>query len=85
MLEAGEITTEELAAFRDEPWFEMEVQNFEGLDGLEDCKHLMMTPTQRRQELGIDQYLTSQRNDIARQQHKKRSKQLSNLARQPTN
>ena len=85
MLEAGEITTEELAAFRDEPWFEMEVQNFEGLDGLEDCKHLMMTPTQRRHELGIDQYLTSQRNDIARQQHKKRSKQLSNLARQPTN
>ena len=85
MLKDEQISPKEFAEFRDEPWFEMEVQNFEGLEGLGECAELMKTPQQRRHELGIDEFLTSQRNDKARQEAKKRSRQLKNLTRQPTN
>ena len=72
-----------MAEFRDEPWFEMEVQNFEGLEGLDEYKELLKTPAQRRKELGIDQYLTSQKQNTDKQMRKKRSRQLIKQSRAP--
>ena len=83
MISTGEISREELAEFRDEPWFEMEVQNFEGLEGLDEYKELLKTPAQRRKELGIDQYLTSQKQNTDKQMRKKRSRQLIKQSRAP--
>ena len=58
MLDEGNISPQELKEFQDEPWFEVEVENFDGLEGLNDeYRELMKTPTQRRMEMGIDKYL----------------------------
>jgi hypothetical protein len=83
MYEKGEIDAEQLKEMRDEPWFEHEVANFIGFEGLQDYAELLKTPRQRRKDKGIDEYLTSQRNDVTRQQAKKRNRQLNKEVRKP--
>ncbi len=63
MLAAGEITEDQLREWRDQPWFEMEVSTFQGLDGLDQLPKLFQTPKQMRIARGIDVHLTSQRKD----------------------
>ena len=83
MLSKGQISSEQLAEMEDEPWFEQEVLNFEGLEGLDEMRELLKTPAQRRIELGIDQHLTSQKQNLEKVQQKKRTRQLRKQLRQP--
>ena len=83
MAEAGQITLEQLKEFQEEPWFEIELTNFENIQGIERCQELLQTPAQQRAALGIDPNLTSQRKNVEQGLMRKRSRQLKNLAREP--
>ena len=64
MLSQGQRSAEQLAEMEEEPWFEQEVLAFQGLEGLEEMQELLKTPAQKRAELGIDKFLTSQKQRI---------------------
>lgn len=61
MLEDKAVTEEMVRDWREEPGFEMEIETFEGVEGLGDIKNLLKTPQQLRREAGLDTGLTSQR------------------------
>ena len=83
MLKQGELKFEEFKEICEEPWFESEILSYNGMDGLEEYRELLKTPAQRRQELGIDQFLTSQKKAKTSCASKKRFKQLARLTREP--
>ena len=83
MRDSGQITEQEMSEWKDEPWFEMAVSSFKGIQGLEEYADLMKTPREQRIERGIDPCLTSQRRDQERAKRLKRKRELRKLAREP--
>ena len=83
MLEKGEMTHEDFKELQDEPWFETEVMDFKGLEGLEEYKELMKTPAEMRKERGIDIKLTSQKQDEQKNARKRKAKELEMEERKP--
>ena len=67
----------------DEPWFEQAIISTHGLEVGPELRELLKTPAQRRHELGIDKYLTSQKQNTEKVQQKKRSRQLRKQLRAP--
>ena len=61
----------------------MEVEDFNGLEGLDEYRELLKTPKQLRIERGIDPNLISQKRDLERERGRKRKQQLQQMARQP--
>jgi hypothetical protein len=80
-LQEGIVTEADIREFQEEPWFALELQNFKGLDGIEDCKQLLKTPKQKRIERGLDPHLTTQRKDKEKAMRKKRTNELKRIAR----
>ena len=70
MARTGVLTSEALQELQQEPWLDMVIASSEGLEGLSDAKELLKTPAQRRAELGLDKYLTSQKPSKARVQRR---------------
>jgi len=66
MAESGLLSKDQLKELQEEPWFEWELDSFQGVEGLKEYKDLMMTPKQQRIAKGIDPQLTSQRTDKKR-------------------
>jgi hypothetical protein len=83
MLENNEITEADLKDFQEEPWFECEIQSFEGIQGIEACAELLKTPAQQRLAKGIDPKLTSQKRDGERLAARKRTRALRADLRKP--
>ena len=83
MADAGQITLEQLQEFQEEPWLEIELNNFENIQGIERCQELLQTPAQQMQARAIDLNLTSQRKNVEFGLVRKRSRHFRNLAREP--
>ena len=74
MVASGELTEAALQDLSRQAWLAMEINDIEGIEGLEEAKQLLRTPAQRRQELGLDKYLTSQKPDAARQKKRQQGR-----------
>ena len=70
MVQTGVLTPKALQELQQEPWLDMVINSSEGLEGLSEAKELLKTPQQRRAELGIDKFLTSQKPNKNRAQRR---------------
>ncbi len=62
MLEAGEISKQQLSEMCQEPWLHIELHNqVLQFEGLEEYKELLKSPLELRRERGIDPMLSSQK------------------------
>ena len=61
LLATGDLAQENLDEMMSEPWFALEVQEFEHFDGADEYKKLIRTPKELRKEAGVDENLTTQR------------------------
>ena len=80
---SGELTEVQLDELQENNAIEMNLENFDGFEGLDNYQELMKTPAQQRRERGIDINLTSQKRDLEGQLRKKRASQLKKIARRP--
>ena len=76
MAQTGVLTPEALQELQQEPWLDMVINSSEGLEGLSEAKELLKTPQQRRADLGLDKYLTSQKPNKNRAQRRIDRRQL---------
>jgi len=83
MLKDKSVSEEMLRDWRAEPWFELAVESFEGVEGLDELGELMKTPQQLRREHGLDVGLTTQRKNKEALRGKARTRQLAKIARAP--
>ena len=58
---SGELSRKDFKELQEEPWFELEVSSFQGIEGLQTYADLMLTPKQQKIAKGIDPQLTTQR------------------------
>ena len=81
MVQSGELTKDALKDLVRQPWLSMEVNDVEGFEGAVEAKELLRTPAQRREALGLDKFLTSQKADPGRQKRRQTGRKVRADAR----
>ena len=76
----GQLSNEDFKELQEEPWFELAISDFQGIEGLEAFEELMKTPAQQRLARGIDPNLKTQKKDFQKSKEKQRRREKERVS-----